>query len=67
MSDWNKRIYSWDFAKLATINFPGWDKINDRVPPSILLPIKHNADKSSHSIAVEFDGISEGNFYYTTG
>jgi len=64
MSDWNKSLGSSDFYDIQFNGYIGWDKIDNKEPYFVMLEIIKNKDKSSHEMAVEFDDISHGNFYW---
>ena len=64
MSDWNKNLYTSDFYKIQFNGYLGWDKFNDDEIYYVILEIVKDLDKSSHKIAVEFDDILHGNFYW---
>jgi hypothetical protein len=62
--DWKKAIPSRSFYQLSIENFPNWEKPNGHNPKTVWLSIIKGLDKSSRIIAIEFDEISQGNFYY---
>lgn len=53
-----------DYYKLVLADWPGWHKPHGSEPPTIGFSCKMGVGKSSREIAIEFDDIAEGNFYY---
>lgn len=63
--DWLKMIPSWDWHKLVLAGWPGWVVDNALGEPNFAtLEIVKGTDKSSRDIAIEWDDLSEGQFYY---
>ena len=60
--DWRKAIPAWDYNDLAIDGFHGWQVV-DGEPAHVYIEIKPG-DKSSRDIAIEWDDLSEGHFYY---
>jgi hypothetical protein len=60
---WKKNIPSWDWYPLVFAKWPDWEKEGD-FPPFVELIITKGKGKSSHEMAVEFDDIAQGNFYW---
>ena len=62
--------WSWDhllpfdvWSSLSTAAFAGWDKV-DGVPHSITLYHEHGTTMSSREVAIEWDDVCRGQFYY---
>lgn len=62
--NWNRMLCMADYYKLALAGWPGWDKPNGSEPPMTGLSHKAGVGKSSRELAIEFDDIAEGKFYY---
>lgn len=63
-ADWNKKLLLWNYHDIVFKDYPGWDKINNNEISFVMFEITNNKDKSSRDIAIEFDDISNGYFYY---
>lgn len=61
--DWKKMIPSWEWHKISFNYYPEWELV-DKNPSFVKLAIKKGTDRSSRDIAIEWDDISEGLFYY---
>lgn len=61
---WNKYVLVWDWHDIALSGYPGWDLTERKHPPFVTFAIEHKFGRSSRDIAVEFDDIAEGRFYY---
>ena len=62
--DWAKMIPSWDYHALASVGWPGWEKRNSE-PDSVALAFTHDGESfRSRDIAIEWDDLAEGQFYY---
>lgn len=63
--DWNKMITSWDYYELVHLEWPGWNKDpNTNQPYFSNFSILKGTQKSSREIAIEWDDLSEGNFWH---
>lgn len=62
--DWNRMIPSWDFNSLSIKGYPGWEMTARDKPFFVMQEITKGAGKSSRQMAIEFDDIANGNFYY---
>lgn len=62
--DWNKLIPSWLWHQICLDEYPAWEKEEDGNPASVFIRVEHPKDKSSRTIAIEFDDLCHGAFYY---
>lgn len=62
--DWNKALPSWDFYKIQLDGYPSWERGPDGEVGFVYLRLKKGKTKSSRDIAIAFDDIAQGNFYY---
>lgn len=62
--DWDKMIPGFDYHKLAVLDWPGWDKINEGCPAYVQFVCVKGNGQSSREVAIEFDDMAEGQFYY---
>ena len=62
--DWNKNLRMSDFYKIQLEGYKEWDKTDNNKPYFIEFSIVKGRNKSSRDIAVEFDDIAKGYFYY---
>ncbi len=62
--DWNKALPIDIWYKLVFAGYPNWEISPDGNPICVSLRIVNEIDKSSRNIAIEFDDISQGDFYY---
>jgi len=62
--DWNKLLPIDIFYKIVLNDYAGWDKTDKNLPLSIDVILTKKETKSSRELAIEFDDISEGSFYY---
>lgn len=58
-------IPSSDYYKIVFAEWPAWEKIDGRKEPNFVrLSIIKGKDKSSNDIAIVFDDLANGNFWY---
>lgn len=64
--DWKRAIPSWDWHDLALAQppFPGWELDDEGGSPWFVLHELVRGETESRTMAIEFDDISEGAFYY---
>jgi hypothetical protein len=62
--DWNRLVPSSVFYKESLDGYPVWDRYASGSCHFVMLEIVHQQDKPSRDIAIEFDDIAEGHFYY---
>jgi len=62
--DWNKMLRMTDYHKLAIARWPGWDKVDRDEPPTVKMSCVVGEGESSRQIAIRFDDIADGSFYY---
>lgn len=60
MLDWKKNISSTEFFE----KYRDWDKVENEEIPVVLIEIRKGIDTSSREMAITFDDISKGKFYY---
>lgn len=61
--DWEKMIPVWEYHDIWRTGFPEWEKDEDG-PAHILFRVVKGLQRSSREIAIEWDGLAEGEFYY---
>lgn len=62
---WLKYVLIWDWHDLAFRGYPGWGRPSGSDSPfAVHLTVVSGRDKSSREIAVEWDDVAEGRFYY---
>ena len=61
--DWGRLIPSSEYHKLVLSKWPGWDTKSGE-PYYVTFPIVKGKNKSSRDIAIEWDDISKGRFWY---
>ena len=62
--DWNRLIPALDYHELTLSNWPGWDKLNNEEPAYVRFECTKGNGRQSRDIAIEFDDMAEGRFYY---
>lgn len=67
-ADWKRMLAIDQFYHLQAAGFPGWNPdekiVMGREVSCVTFDTEKGKDKTSREMAVEFDGIAEGNFYY---
>ncbi len=63
--DWKRAVPIDVFYQLSVTGFPGWDKGPGKdTVPSLHFRTKKGEQASSRELAIAFDDIAEGEFYY---
>lgn len=62
--DWKRMIPSWDWHKLVLAGWPGWMLSDKDEPNFVTFEIVNGQGKSSREMAIEWDDLAEGQFYY---
>lgn len=62
---WNKYVLMWDWHTLCRTGWPRWDiDPCTKEPYVVCFSTTKGRDKSSRDIAIEFDDLASGRFYY---
>jgi len=64
---WNRMFFTGAFTKIVLAGYPGWETLNDK-PCFVMFELVNvandNKPPKSHAMALEFDDIAAGTFYY---
>ena len=66
---WRNKVWMWNWHRISLDGWPGWDLIGVGTdpqphPPFVRLTIVKGHDRPSRKIALEWDDLAEGRFYY---
>lgn len=61
---WNKLFSAMEYHRLSFNQWPGWDLNPDGEPSNVELDIIKGTGLSSRDMAIEFDDLADGSFWY---
>lgn len=62
--DWDRLVMKRDWYRLGLKEYSGWQKTDKGIPHGVQLEHTNRHGKSSREIAIEWDNLSTGCFYY---
>lgn len=61
---WRRKLWAKDWTTLQLRNYGAWEKCEYGTGPYLVMTRHGAGDKDSHKIAVEYDGVDGGEFYF---